>query len=92
MRPSPQLPTIQGEFLVRQGDAAAKASVPADGAACFTFTADAPGLHLVSLKDDSRVLYAQVTAADGNQLDCYDTEYRVEGWCDLPSAGTSPPG
>ncbi len=70
------------------GDAAAQASVPADGTACFTLTADAPGLHLVSLKDDSGDLYPQVTAADGTQLDCYDNEYAVKGWCDLPSAGT----
>ncbi|MGW2701104.1 Tat pathway signal protein [Streptomyces sp. NPDC001340] len=70
------------------GDAAAKASVPADGTACFTFTADAPGLHLVSLKDDSSDLYPRVTSADGTQLDCYNAEYADKGWCGLPTAGT----
>ncbi|MFF4901085.1 Tat pathway signal protein [Streptomyces sp. NPDC001068] len=69
------------------GDAEAKVSVPADGSTCFTLTAEAPGLHLVSLGAGSSDLYPQLYTADGTQLDCYDTEYRVKGWCDLPAAG-----
>ncbi|WP_294001078.1 Tat pathway signal protein [Streptomyces sp.] len=69
------------------GDAEAKVSVPADGSTCFTLTAEAPGLHLVSLGAGSSDLYPQLYTADGTQLDCYDNEYSVKGWCDLPAAG-----
>ncbi|MEU0970593.1 Tat pathway signal protein [Streptomyces sp. NPDC005917] len=70
------------------GDAEAQVSVPADGSICFTVTADAPGLHLVSLGAGSSDLYPQLSTADGTQLDCYNNEYSVKGWCDLPAAGT----
>lgn len=70
------------------GDAVGKATVVAGASACFTVTAQAPGLHLVSLDDPSASLYPQVFTADGTQLDCYNAEYGAKGWCDLPSAGT----
>lgn len=70
------------------GTAAARASIPADGSVCFSVTADAPGLHLVSLADPSGELSPRVAAADGTAIDCYDTTYAVKGWCDLPAAGT----
>ncbi|MFJ8489768.1 Tat pathway signal protein [Streptomyces sp. NPDC094038] len=69
------------------GDAQAEVSVPADGSTCYTLTAEAPGLHLVSLGAGSSDLYPQLYTADGTQLDCYDNEYGVKGWCDLPAAG-----
>ncbi|MFJ5642852.1 Tat pathway signal protein [Streptomyces sp. NPDC093223] len=69
------------------GDAEAQVSVPADGSTCFTLTAEAPGLHLVSFGAGSSDLYPQLSTADGTQLDCYDVEYGVKGWCDLPAAG-----
>ncbi|MFK0283880.1 Tat pathway signal protein [Streptomyces sp. NPDC090499] len=70
------------------GDAEAQVSAPADGSTCFTLTAEAPGLHLVSLGAGSSNLYPQLYTADGTQLDCYDNAYGVKGWCDLPAAGT----
>ncbi|MFF4400475.1 Tat pathway signal protein [Streptomyces sp. NPDC001480] len=70
------------------GDAIGKTAVPADGSACFTITADTAGLHLVSVDDTSSNLYPEVYNADGTQLDCYNREYSVKGWCDLPAAGT----
>ncbi|MET7450772.1 IPT/TIG domain-containing protein [Streptomyces sp. NPDC005574] len=70
------------------GASVATVAVPADGSVCFTVTAEAPGLHLVSLDDPSSDLYPQIFTADGTQLECYDVEYAVKGWCDLPTAGT----
>ncbi|WP_405862473.1 PPC domain-containing protein [Streptomyces sp. NBC_01515] len=70
------------------GDAAAKTTVAPDGSVCYTVTAEAPGLHLVSLDNPSGDLYPQVFTPDGTQIDCYNAVYAANGWCDLPSAGT----
>ena len=69
------------------GDAVGKATIAAQGSTCFTVTATAAGLHLVSLDDTGNGAYTQVLSADGAQVDCYDEEFSAEGWCDLPSAG-----
>ncbi|MFC9845954.1 Tat pathway signal protein [Streptomyces sp. NPDC060223] len=70
------------------GEAIGKATVAVDGSACFTVTATAAGLHLVSLDDSSNEAYTQVLSADGAEVDCYDEEFYAKGWCDLPTAGT----
>ncbi|HZG07233.1 MAG TPA: FG-GAP-like repeat-containing protein, partial [Streptomyces sp.] len=54
--------------------------------ACFTFTAERPGLHRVLL--DDRDSETRTEVFDGESaLDCYDIEWRSAGWCDLPRAG-----
>ncbi|MEU1850308.1 IPT/TIG domain-containing protein [Streptomyces sp. NPDC019990] len=70
------------------GEAVGKATVPAQSSACFTVTAASPGLHLVTLDDSQNNAYAQMLDADGVEVDCFDDEYRAEGWCEVPAAGT----
>ncbi|WP_435800229.1 Tat pathway signal protein [Streptomyces coeruleorubidus] len=70
------------------GDAVGKATVPAQSSACFTVTAGSAGLHLVTLDDSQNNAYAQMLDADGAEVDCIDDEYRAEGWCQVPAAGT----
>ncbi|MER8086128.1 hypothetical protein ABTZ57_13500 [Streptomyces sp. NPDC094048] len=60
-------------------------TVPADGTACLTITADAPGLHKVVLIDSAANTYAHVFDGD-TEIDCYDREWGA-GWCELPRAG-----
>ncbi|MFJ3900260.1 hypothetical protein [Streptomyces sp. NPDC090025] len=68
------------------GTAVAKASLAGNGTACFTFTAERPGLHRV-LRLGHYDTYVYVFDKDGTALDCYDYDWGA-GWCDLPSAGT----
>jgi hypothetical protein len=70
------------------GDAVGKVTVPAQSSACFTVTAASAGLHLVTLDDSQNNAYAQMLDADGAEVDCFDDEYRAEGWCQVPAAGT----
>ncbi|GAP49429.1 IPT/TIG domain-containing protein [Streptomyces azureus] len=70
------------------GDAVGKATVPAQSSACFTVTAASAGLHLVTLDDSQNNAYTQMADADGTEVDCFDEEYRAEGWCQVPAAGT----
>ncbi|MEU3887767.1 Tat pathway signal protein [Streptomyces sp. NPDC029041] len=70
------------------GDAVGKATVPAQGSACFTVTATSPGLHRMMLDDSQNNAYAQMLDVDGAAVDCFDDEYRTEGWCEVPAAGT----
>ncbi|MFF9508061.1 hypothetical protein ACF1BU_19850 [Streptomyces sp. NPDC014724] len=60
-------------------------TVPADGTACLTITADEPGLHKVVLIDSAANTYAHVFDGD-TEIDCYDPEWGA-GWCELPRAG-----
>ncbi|MEV5316713.1 hypothetical protein AB0K92_03385 [Streptomyces sp. NPDC052687] len=65
------------------GSAVGEAAVPADGSACFTFTAEQPGLHRVLTERGG----AAAQVFDGEtQVDCYDHTWG-EGWCALPRAG-----
>ncbi|MEV0239950.1 Tat pathway signal protein [Streptomyces sp. NPDC050674] len=66
------------------GDAVAKANVPAQEGVCFTVTASAAGLYLVSLDH----LDAHLYAADGTEVDCYDEQLSRDGRCQVPVAGT----
>ncbi|GAA2383197.1 hypothetical protein GCM10010420_01530 [Streptomyces glaucosporus] len=68
------------------GDAVGRASIPADGSVCHTFTAERPGLHRVLLDDRHNETYVQVFDGE-TQLECYDAEWSSAGWCDLPRAG-----
>ncbi|MFK4099868.1 Tat pathway signal protein [Streptomyces sp. NPDC019531] len=68
------------------GDAVNKATSPIEGSSCFTLTAPAAGLYLVS--DDNSETYAQVSAADGTEVDCYDERSGQSGMCQVPTAGT----
>ncbi|MGA5701765.1 hypothetical protein [Peterkaempfera bronchialis] len=68
------------------GSAVGRPTIPAGESACFTFTADAPGLHRVLLNDQHNGTYAQVLDGE-SQLSCYDTEWGLQGWCRLPRAG-----
>ncbi|WP_326667137.1 Tat pathway signal protein [Streptomyces canus] len=68
------------------GDAVNKATSPSQGSSCFTLTASAAGLYLVS--DDNSETYAQVSAADGTEVDCYDEQSYQGGMCQVPAAGT----
>ncbi|WP_405671645.1 Tat pathway signal protein [Streptomyces sp. NBC_01530] len=70
------------------GDAVGRATVAPGASACYTVTAEAPGLYLVPLQDSSNEAYRQVLAADGSQVDCNGDEYATNGMCTLPSAGT----
>ncbi|MFD5403731.1 Tat pathway signal protein [Streptomyces griseorubiginosus] len=67
------------------GDAVNKADLPGQGSSCFTLTAPAAGLYLVS--DDNSETYAQVSAADGTEVDCYDERSYQSGMCRIPAAG-----
>jgi hypothetical protein len=66
------------------GDAVGRATVPAEGSACFTVTAPTAGLYLVSLDN----LNAHLYAADGTEVDCYDEQVSKNGRCQVPAAGT----
>ncbi|MDH6218439.1 Tat pathway signal protein [Streptomyces pseudovenezuelae] len=68
------------------GDAVNKATVPADGSACFTMTAPAAGRYLVTV-DESSSAYARLFAADGTEVDCYEEQFGESGRCDVPAAG-----
>ncbi|MEV0529727.1 Tat pathway signal protein [Streptomyces sp. NPDC050439] len=69
------------------GTALGKSTVAADGTACYTFTTTEAGIHLVSFDDSGNEAHTEVYSGD-TKVDCYDTEYRVDGWCDLSAAGT----
>ncbi|MFH8517458.1 hypothetical protein ACH4CE_20650 [Streptomyces gelaticus] len=63
-----------------------KPTIPGDGTACFTFTADAAGLHKVVLVGGTAAsTYAHVYDGE-TELDCYDPEWGA-GWCRLPRSG-----
>lgn len=68
------------------GDAVTKTTVPAESSTCFTLTAPAAGLYLVTL--DHIDLYAQMYTADGTEVDCYEERFSQEGQCQVPAAGT----
>ncbi|WP_223181042.1 Tat pathway signal protein [Streptomyces griseicoloratus] len=70
------------------GDAVGKASIARETAACFTVTADAPGLYLVSLDDSNNETFTNLYAADGTEVDCAGDEFATNGMCTLPSSGT----
>ncbi|MGW0992163.1 FG-GAP-like repeat-containing protein [Streptomyces sp. NPDC002523] len=65
------------------GSALGKATVPAGGSACFTFTAEQPGLYRVLT--ERTATSAQVFDGE-TELDCYDATWG-SGWCTLPRAG-----
>ncbi|MFF9030241.1 FG-GAP-like repeat-containing protein [Streptomyces iakyrus] len=65
------------------GSAVGKATVAADGSACFTFTAEQPGLHRVLTERSATT--AEVFDGE-TRLDCYDATWG-SGWCALPRAG-----
>ncbi|MDT0485099.1 Tat pathway signal protein [Streptomyces doebereineriae] len=67
------------------GGAVNKATSPSQGSHCFTLTASAAGLYLVS--DDNYDTYAQVSAADGTEVDCYNERSSQSGMCQVPAAG-----
>ncbi|MER6999835.1 hypothetical protein [Streptomyces sp. NPDC000410] len=67
------------------GSAVGKVPLAGNGTACFTFTAEQPGMHRVLLKVQHHNTY--VSVFDGEtELDCYDDTWG-EGWCPLPRAG-----
>ncbi|WP_432044187.1 Tat pathway signal protein [Streptomyces cadmiisoli] len=68
------------------GDAVTKTTVPAESSTCFTLTASAAGLYLVTL--DHIDFYARMHAADGTEVDCYEERFHQEGQCQVPAAGT----
>jgi hypothetical protein len=68
------------------GDAVTKTTVPAQSSTCFTLTAPAAGLYLVTL--DHIDFHAQMYAADGTEVDCYEEQFYREGQCQVPAAGT----
>ncbi|MDL5202320.1 Tat pathway signal protein [Streptomyces sp. ALI-76-A] len=70
------------------GEAVGRATVAAQSSACFTVEATGAGLYLMTLDDSQNNAYAQLLGADGGEVDCYDDEYRAEGWCEVPAAGT----
>ncbi|MEU9244984.1 Tat pathway signal protein [Streptomyces sp. NPDC048385] len=69
------------------GDAVGRATVPARESACFTVTAPAAGLYLVSLDDSHNNAYTEMSAADGTPVDCYDEQFSEQGRCQVPAAG-----
>jgi hypothetical protein len=68
------------------GDAVTKTTVPAESSTCFTLIAPAAGLYLVTL--DHTDFYAQMYAADGTEVDCYEEQFSQEGQCQVPATGT----
>jgi hypothetical protein len=68
------------------GDAVTKTTVPAESSTCFTLTAPAAGLYLVTM--DHIDLYAQMYDADGTEVDCYEERFSQRGQCQVPAAGT----
>ncbi|MET9786017.1 Tat pathway signal protein [Streptomyces canus] len=69
------------------GDAVNKATLPAESSTCFTMTASAAGLYLVS-QERSNPTSVTVYAADGTEVDCYDEQVSKGGRCQVPAAGT----
>ncbi|MEV0256172.1 Tat pathway signal protein [Streptomyces sp. NPDC050732] len=69
------------------GGAVGRAKVAPDASTCYTFTTTEAGLHLVSFDDSSNDAHAEVYSGD-TPVDCFDSEYRVDGWCDLAAAST----
>ncbi|MFE2040850.1 Tat pathway signal protein [Streptomyces sp. NPDC059477] len=69
------------------GDALGKATVPVGQSACFSVTATAAGEHLLTVHDPAGDLHAQLTAADGTPVDCYEEEFQEDGRCRIPAAG-----
>ncbi|MGW6061371.1 Tat pathway signal protein [Streptomyces sp. NPDC055189] len=69
------------------GAALGKATVAPDATTCYTFTTAEAGLHLVSFVDSSNEANTEVYSGD-SRVDCYDTEYRTDGWCDLAAKST----
>ncbi|WP_244177662.1 Tat pathway signal protein [Streptomyces atriruber] len=69
------------------GTAVGKATVAPDTTTCYTFTTADAGLHLLSFDDSSNEAHVEVHQGDA-RVDCYDTEYRVDGWCKLSAAST----
>ncbi|MET9799679.1 IPT/TIG domain-containing protein [Streptomyces sp. NPDC006368] len=67
------------------GTAVGKASLGSDGTACFTVTAEKPGMHRVVHDDQHNNTFTQVFDGE-TQLDCHDDTWGA-GWCDLPRAG-----
>ncbi|GAA0302717.1 Tat pathway signal protein [Streptomyces turgidiscabies] len=70
------------------GDAVGKVTVAAQSSACFTVTAAAAGLYLMSVEDSHNDAYTQMYDADGAEVDCYDEEIWAAGRCQVPAAGT----
>lgn len=69
------------------GVALGKATLAPDATTCYTFTTAEAGLHLVSFDDSNNEAHTQVYSGD-TPIDCYDTEYRDNGWCDLSATST----
>ncbi|MFD5426934.1 hypothetical protein [Streptomyces sp. NPDC127084] len=75
------------------GSAMGEATIAESGSACFTFSAEAAGLHRVLVASPDGTggeLYEQVhenADGTGDPLSCYDTD-RGSGWCELPRVGT----
>ncbi|MEU6678134.1 Tat pathway signal protein [Streptomyces sp. NPDC046925] len=69
------------------GAALGKATVAPDATTCYTFTTAEAGLHLVSFDDSGNEANTEVYSGD-TQVDCYDSEYRDDGWCDLAAKST----
>ncbi|MFJ9808104.1 hypothetical protein ACIRTB_07730 [Streptomyces sp. NPDC101158] len=66
------------------GTAVGTAALAGNGTACFTFTAQQPGMHRVLLAGRSST---RPTIYDGETgLDCYEYKWG-EGWCRLPRSG-----
>ncbi|MET8563756.1 hypothetical protein ABZV75_25455 [Streptomyces flaveolus] len=53
-------------------DAVTKTTVPAESSTCFTVTAPAAGLYLMTPEHID--MHAQTYAADGSEVDCYEEE------------------
>lgn len=59
-------------------------TVPADGTACLTITAEAPGLHkVVLIGGNAGNAYAHVFDGE-TEIDCYDPEWGVEAGASCP--------
>ncbi|MEU5954882.1 Tat pathway signal protein [Streptomyces sp. NPDC047525] len=69
------------------GTAIGKATVAPDATTCYTFTTTDTGLHLVSFDDSSNEAHTEVYSGDA-PVDCHDSEYGVDGWCDLAATST----
>ncbi|MGW0755069.1 Tat pathway signal protein [Streptomyces sp. NPDC002814] len=68
------------------GDAVNKATIPVGESVCFTMSAPAAGRYLLSdgYGDSPN---AQLFAADGTEVDCYDEQFSEGGRCDVPASG-----
>ncbi|MEE1807703.1 hypothetical protein [Streptomyces sp. BE133] len=61
-------------------------TIPADGTACLTITAEAPGLHkVVLIGGNAGNTYADVFDGE-TEIDCYEPGWGA-GWCRLPRTG-----